>query len=67
MIAEYQVDKLKQRLSQQVRGVGYRSFSSMKTSAHTFKYDGKWYKLSIKVEELSLDSSRDNDSVRHQN
>ena len=67
MIAEYQVDKLRQRLSQQVRGVGYRSFSSMKTSAHTFKYDGKWYKLSIKVDELSLDSSGDNDSVKSQN
>jgi hypothetical protein len=67
MIAEYQVDKLRQRLSQQVRDVGYRSFSSMKTSAHTFKYDGKWYKLSIKVDELSLDSSGDNDSVKSQN
>ncbi len=52
MIAEYQVDKLRQRLSQQVRGIGYRSFSNMKTSSYTFKYDGKWYKLSIKVEEL---------------
>ena len=61
MIAEYQVDKLEQRLGQHVRGVGYRSFSKMKTSVHTFKYDGKWYKLSIKVEELSLDSSSDND------
>ena len=56
MITEYQVDKLRQRLSQQVRGIGYRSFSNMKTSSHTFKYDGKWYKLSIKVEELSLNS-----------
>ena len=57
MIAEYQVDKLRQRLSQQVKGVGYRYFSNMKTSSHTFKYDGKWYKLSVKVEKLSLDSS----------
>ena len=59
MIAEYQVDKLRQRLSQHVRGVVYRSFKSVKTSTHTFKYNGKWYKLSIKVEELSLDSSND--------
>ena len=59
MIAEYQVDKLKQRLSQQVRGVGYRSFSNMKTSSHTFKYDSKRYKVSIKVEELSIPSSSD--------
>jgi hypothetical protein len=53
MIAEYQVDKLRQRLSQQLRGIGYGSFGSKKISAHTFKYNGKWYRLSIKVEELS--------------
>ena len=64
MIAEYQVDKLRQRLSQQVRGVGYRSFNNMKTSFHTFKYDGKWYKLSIKVEEVKVD--RYNDRVKSQ-
>ncbi|MFL6400926.1 MAG: hypothetical protein ACJ72J_15280 [Nitrososphaeraceae archaeon] len=62
MIAEYQVDKLEQRLSQHVIGVGYRSFNSMKTSSHTFKYDGKWYKLSIKLEELSSDNSN-NDTM----
>ena len=56
MIAEYQLHKLEQRLSQYIRDVGYRSFNSKKTSAHSFKYGGKWYKLSIKVEELSLDS-----------
>jgi hypothetical protein len=60
MIAEYQVDKLKQRLSQQIRDIRYHSFSKIKTSSHTFKYDGKWYKLSIKVKELSLDSSKNN-------
>ena len=63
MIAEYQVDRLQQRLSERVRGVRYRSFNTIKTSAHTFKYDDKWYKLSIKVEELSLDSSGNSDSV----
>ena len=57
MNAEYQLHKLEQRLSQHVRDIGYRSFNEMKTSAHTFKYGGKWYKLSIKVEELSLNSS----------
>jgi hypothetical protein len=56
MIAEYQVDKLRQRLSQQIRDIRYHSFSKMKTSSHTFKYDGKWYMLSVKLEELSLDS-----------
>jgi hypothetical protein len=58
MIAEYQVDRLQQRLSERVRGIGYHS---VKKSAHTFKYDDKWYKLLVKVEELSLDSSGDND------
>jgi hypothetical protein len=53
MIAEYQVDKLKQRLSQQVRYIGYDSCGSKKTSFHTFNYDDKWYKLSIKLEEVS--------------
>jgi hypothetical protein len=52
MIAQYQVDKLQYRLSQQVRGIGYGSFGSKKTSTHTFKYNGKWYKVSIKVEEV---------------
>jgi hypothetical protein len=60
MITEYQVDKLRHRLSQQVRGVGYRYFSNMKTSSHTFKYDGKCYKLSVKGGELSLGSSKSN-------
>jgi hypothetical protein len=63
MIAEYQVDKLMQRLSHQIRDIRYHSCNKMKTSSHTFKYDGKWYKLSIKVEELSLDSSNDSMQV----
>ena len=61
MIAEYQVEKLRQRLSQQIRDIRYHSFRKMKTSSHTFKYDGKWYKLSVKLEELSPDNN--NDSV----
>jgi hypothetical protein len=62
MIAEYQVDKLRHRLSEQVRSAVYHSFGIKKTSAHTFKYNGKWYKVSVKVEELSLD--RDNNAVK---
>jgi hypothetical protein len=62
MIAEYQVDKLRHRLSEQVRSAVYHSFGIKKTSAHTFKYNGKWYKVSIKVEELSLDM--DNNAVK---
>jgi hypothetical protein len=57
MIAEYQVDKLRQKVGHHIRDIRYDSFNSAKTSAHTFKYNGKWYKLSVKAEELSLDSS----------
>ena len=59
MIAEYQVDKLRQRLSQQIRGIGYRSFSNRKTSSHTFNYDGKSYNLSVKLEEVALENDND--------
>jgi hypothetical protein len=62
MIAEYQVDKLRYRLNQQVKGSSYHSFSKVKTSAHTFKNDDKWYKVSIKVEEVSL--GRDYNTVK---
>ena len=57
MIAEYQVDKLRQKLGHHIRDIKYHSFNSAKASTHTFKYNGKWYKLSVKAEELSLDSS----------
>ena len=56
MIAEYQVDRLSQRLSQYVG----RSFDTKKTSAYTFKYDNKWYKLSIKVQEVSSEKYKNN-------
>jgi hypothetical protein len=53
MVARYQVDKLRNRLSEQIRFIGYGYFGSEKTSAHIFKYHDKWYKLSIKLEEVS--------------
>ena len=53
MIAQYQVDKLRNRLGEQIRFIGYGYFGSEKTSTHTFKNNGKWYKLSIKLEEAS--------------
>jgi hypothetical protein len=34
MIVQYQLDKLRYKLTQMVGGSGYRSFSSRKTSAH---------------------------------
>ena len=36
MIVEYQVDKLEQRLSQHVIGVGYHSFNNMKKNIFSY-------------------------------
>lgn len=55
MIAQYQVDKLRSRLSERVGG--YSSASNKKTSVHVFKHNEKWYKVTTKVEEVSLDSN----------
>jgi hypothetical protein len=51
MIAQYQVDKLRSRLSESVNG--YRSISNKKASVHVFKHHEKWYKVSTKVEAVT--------------
>jgi hypothetical protein len=61
MIAQYQVDKLRSRLSE--RTVGYGSASNKKASVHVFKHNDKWYKVTTKVEEVSLDSNSNNNNV----
>ena len=55
MIAQYQVDKLRSRLSE--RTVGYGSASNKKSSTHMFRHNDKWYKVTTKIEEVSLDSN----------
>jgi hypothetical protein len=55
MIAQFQVDKLRSRLSERIGGYG--SISNKKASVHVFKHNGKWYKVSTKVEEVSLNSN----------
>ena len=55
MIAQYQVDKLRSRLSERISGYG--SISYKKGSVHVFKHNEKWYKVSTKVEEVSLINS----------
>ena len=52
MIAQYQVDKLRSRLSERIDGYG--SIRNKKASVHVFKHNKKWYKVSTKVEALSL-------------
>ena len=52
LIAEYQVDKLRARLADLV--YGYRSrMNNNKASTHVFKHNNKWYKLSLKVDEVT--------------
>ena len=55
MIAQYQVDKLRSRLSERISGYG--SISYKKGSVHVFKHNEKWYKVSTKVQEVSLNSN----------
>jgi hypothetical protein len=55
MIAQYQVDKLRSRLSERINGYG--SISNKKASVHVFKHNEKWYKVSTKIEEVSLNSN----------
>ncbi|AFU58599.1 MAG: hypothetical protein QXX64_06695 [Nitrososphaera sp.] len=56
MIAQYQVDKLRSRLSERVGGYG--SASNKKGSAHIFKHNDKWYKVTVRVDEMVI-SQRD--------
>jgi hypothetical protein len=55
MIAQYQVGKLRSRLSERINGFG--SINNKKASVHVFKHNEKWYKVSTKVEEVSMNSN----------
>jgi hypothetical protein len=57
-IAEYQVEKLRTRLTDLVSG--YRP-QMMKNKASTlvFKHNNKWYKLSLRIDETDVSSGRD--------
>ena len=61
MIAQYQVDKLRSRLSERVGGYG--SASNKKSSAHIFKHNDKWYKITLRVDEMAI-SQRDLEEVK---
>ena len=51
MIAEYQVDKLRSRLSERVGGLG--SGSNKKASSFVFKKNDRWYRVTLSVEEMT--------------
>ncbi|MGB6671009.1 MAG: hypothetical protein WBE34_01110 [Candidatus Nitrosopolaris sp.] len=59
MIAEYQVDKLRSRVSEKVGGKYiYESEAGKKVSTHMFKHENRWVKISLKVEEMPIDKSQ---------
>ncbi len=61
MVAEYQVDRLRNRLIDNIRGgiLKTGSGTNKKGSTHVFKHNNKWYKVSVKIEELMVDIGQD--------
>jgi hypothetical protein len=58
LIAEYQVDRLRTRLSDLVNG--YRpQMKQNKASTHVFKHNNKWYKLSLRIDETDVTPAKD--------
>ena len=56
MIAEYQVEKLRARVTERIGAYGYAH--DKKISSHMFKHDRRWFKISVKVEELAIDKTQ---------
>jgi hypothetical protein len=59
LIATYQVEKLRTRLADLVDG--FRPELEMrfnKSSAHIFKHNNKWYKLSLRIDETDAHSAK---------
>ena len=53
LIAEYQVDRLRSRLTELVDG--YRpQMKNNKASTLVFKHNNKWYKLSLRIDETDV-------------
>jgi len=63
LIAEYQVDRLRTRLSDMI--TGYRpEMKNNKASTNVFKHNNKWYKLSIRIDETHAGSAKENERNR---
>ncbi|MGB6673251.1 MAG: hypothetical protein WBE34_12535, partial [Candidatus Nitrosopolaris sp.] len=58
MIAQYQVDRLRSRLSDRI-GSGLGSGTNKKGSTHTFKHGNRWYKITLKLDELTINERQD--------
>lgn len=58
LIAEYQVDRLRTRLSDIINR--YRpQIKNNKASSHVFKHNDKWYRLSLNIDETDIASVKD--------
>ena len=58
LVAEYQIDRLRTRLNDLING--YRpELKFNKTSAHVFKHNKKWYKLSLRIDETDTIGARE--------
>jgi hypothetical protein len=58
LVAEYQVDRLRTRLSDIINR--YRpQIKNNKASSHVFKHNDKWYRLSLKIDETDIASVKD--------
>ena len=64
LVAEYQVDRLRTRLNDLING--YRpELKFNKTSAHVFKHNNKWYKLSLRIDETDTIGARESGSGKN--
>ena len=61
LIAEYQVDKLRNRLVEKV-APAYSGSRAKDHSAYSFKSGAKWYRISIKIEEEELGPVEDTEA-----
>jgi len=63
MIAEYQVDRLRNRVAEKLAGK-YLDIPEKKLSTHVFKHDGRWFKISVKAQEIDIDQVRANQATK---
>lgn len=59
LIAEYQVDRLRTRLSDIVNSYRPQMMKNNNTSTHIFKHNNKWYKLALRIDETDVTPSKD--------
>jgi hypothetical protein len=54
LIAQYQVERLKERLSDNLTG----SYKRAKRTETVFKHKGNWFKISINVNQVDLEEEK---------